>query len=396
MSVNALIVHGGAPTAVINASLYGAIHEIKKYKEIGSFYAAIGGAGAVLREQFVDLKKISEEKLNMLPYTPASAIGTSRDPLEQPEYDRIAEILVKWNIRYVFFNGGNGSMDTCGKVYEACKKIGKEISVVGIPKTIDNDISVTDHAPGFGSAARYIAASVSEISQDVRALPIHVSVVEAMGRNAGWIAAASALADDGNGSGPDFIYLPEKPFDEDQFLTSIENKLQEKKGIVVVASEGLKKKDGSLIVEPIFQVGRAVYYGDVGTHLANLVIKKLGYKARSEKPGLCGRASIAFQSDVDREEAIIAGAEAVKAAMQGATGVMVGFKRIPGEIYKAEPMLIPIHEVMMTERCMPDEYINIEYNGVTKEFVEWCRPLIGQPLREFVTFKNMPFEPFTE
>lgn len=396
MSVNALIVHGGAPTAVINASLYGAIHEIKKYKEIGSFYAAIGGAGAVLREQFVDLKKISEEKLNMLPYTPASAIGTSRDPLEQPEYDRIAEILVKWNIRYVFFNGGNGSMDTCGKVYEACKKIGKEISVVGIPKTIDNDISVTDHAPGFGSAARYIAASVSEISQDVRALPIHVSVVEAMGRNAGWIAAASALADDGNGSGPDFIYLPENPFDEDQFLTSIENKLQEKKGIVVVASEGLKKKDGSPIVEPIFQVGRAVYYGDVGTHLANLVIKKLGYKARSEKPGLCGRASIAFQSDVDREEAIVAGAEAVKAAMQGATGVMVGFKRIPGEIYKAEPILIPIHEVMMTERCMSDEYINTEHNGVTKEFVEWCRPLIGRPLREFVTFKNMPFEPFTE
>lgn len=396
MSVNALIVHGGAPTAVINASLYGAIHEIKKYKEIGSFYAAIGGAGAVLREQFVDLKKISEEKLSMLPYTPASAIGTSRDPLEQPEYDRIAEILVKWNIRYVFFNGGNGSMDTCGKVYEACRRIGKEISVVGIPKTIDNDISVTDHAPGFGSAAKYIAASVREISQDVRALPIHVSVVEAMGRNAGWIAAASALADDGNGSGPDFIYLPEKPFDEDQFLTSIENKLQEKKGIVVVASEGLKKKDGSPIVDPIFKVGRAVYYGDVGTHLANLVIKKLGYKARSEKPGLCGRASIAFQSDVDREEAIIAGAEAVKAAMQGATGVMVGFKRIPGEIYKAEPMLIPIHEVMMTERCMPDEYINTENNGVTKEFVEWCRPLIGQPLREFVTFKNMPFEPFTE
>lgn len=360
MSVNALIVHGGAPTAVINASLYGAIHEIKKYKEIGSFYAAIGGAGAVLREQFVDLKKISEEKLSMLPYTPASAIGTSRDPLEQPEYDRIAEILVKWNIRYVFFNGGNGSMDTCGKVYEACRRIGKEISVVGIPKTIDNDISVTDHAPGFGSAAKYIAASVREISQDVRALPIHVSVVEAMGRNAGWIAAASALADDGNGSGPDFIYLPEKPFDEDQFLTSIENKLQEKKGIVVVASEGLKKKDGSPIVDPIFKVGRAVYYGDVGTHLANLVIKKLGYKARSEKPGLCGRASIAFQSEVDREEAIVAGAEAVKAAMQGATGVMVGFKRIPGEIYKAEPILIPIHEVMMTERCMPDESILIQ------------------------------------
>ena len=124
MSVNALIVHGGAPTAVINASLYGAIHEIKKYKEIGSFYAAIGGAGAVLREQFVDLKKISEEKLSMLPYTPASAIGTSRDPLEQPEYDRIAEILVKWNIRYVFFNGGNGSMDTCGKVYEAVRRSG--------------------------------------------------------------------------------------------------------------------------------------------------------------------------------------------------------------------------------------------------------------------------------
>ena len=141
-------------------------------------------------------------------------------------------------------------------------------------------------------------------------------------------------------------------------------------------------------MEPIFQVGRATYYGDVSAHLANLVIKKLGIKARSEKPGICGRASIAFQSSVDREEAILAGAEAVKAAVEGKTGVMIGFERLPGAEYAVRPIHIPIQQVMLTERTMPDEFINRRGNGVTDAFVEWCRPLIGEPLRTFVTFKN--------
>ena len=374
---NMLIVHGGAPTAVINASLYGAVKEAKKYGCIDKIYAAIGGSGAVIRQQFLDMKTVDEQRLELLPFTPASAIGTSRD-----------RVIEKNDIKYVFFNGGNGSMDACGKVYSACRELGVDVQVVGIPKTIDNDIAVTDHAPGFGSAARYIAATVSEVSQDVRALPIHVSVVEAMGRNAGWIAAASALARSGNGDGPDLIYLPERPFIEEEFLADVKALVEKKGGVVVVASEGLTGPDGKPIVEPIFQVGRATYYGDVSAHLANLVIKKLGVKARSEKPGICGRASIAFQSSVDREEAILAGAEAVKAAVEGETGVMIGFERLPGAEYAVRPIRIPIQQVMLTERTMPDEFINRRGNDVTDAFVEWCRPLIGEPLRTFVTFKN--------
>lgn len=388
MTANALIVHGGAPTAVINASLYGVVREAKKHSEFGKVYAALGGTGAVMREEFLDMKTVPEEQLELLPHTPASAIGTSRDHLEPEDYAAIAEVIAKNGIRYVFFNGGNGSMDACGKTYEACRKLGVDVQVLGIPKTIDNDISVTDHAPGYGSAARYIAATVSEVSQDVRALPIHVCVIETMGRNAGWITAASALARDGCGGGPDLIYLPERPFDEEVFLKDAERLHREKGGVVVVASEGLKKADGTPIVEPIFQVGRAVYYGDVSAHLANLVIKRLGIKARSEKPGLCGRASIAFQSTVDRDEAILAGEEAVKAAVAGKTGVMVGFERLPGSDYQTRVIHIPIEQVMLEERVVPDAFINKAGNGVTDAFVEWCRPLIGEPLRPFVSFQK--------
>lgn len=388
MPANALIVHGGAPTAVINASLYGAIQEAKLHTQIRHFYAAIGGSGGILREQFADLFAVSEEQLKLLPFTPASAIGTSRDPLGPQEYARIAQILKKHDIRYVFFTGGNGSMDACGKVYHACREAGMEIFVMGIPKTIDNDIPVTDHAPGFGSNARYIAATVSEVSQDIQSLPIHVSVLETMGRNAGWLTAASALARSGSGDGPDLIYLPERPFDTDRFLEDVERVRKTKSGILVVASEGLKNAAGDPVVDPIFQVGRAVYYGDVGAHLANLVIKNLGIKARSEKPGICGRASMAFQSDVDREEAIAAGREAVRAALAGHTGKMVGFRRLEGDVYAVETILIPVEQVMLTERTVPDHFIAPSGCDVTQEFIDWCRPLIGGPLRPFVSLRD--------
>lgn len=384
---NVLIVHGGAPTAVINASLYGAVTEAKCHPEVDKIYGAIGGSGGVLREEFIDLKHVEEDKLKLLLHTPASAIGTSRDHLEPEDYKAMAQILKRYNIKYVLFNGGNGSMDACGKLYKACDDCGVQVNVVGIPKTIDNDISVTDHAPGFGSAARYIAATVSEVSQDVKSLPIHVCIIEAMGRNAGWLTAACALARTKAGDGPDLIYLPEHPFDEEQFLEDVKALYEKKGGVVVVASEGLKNKQGEPIVAPVFKVGRSVYYGDVSAHLANLVIQRLGIKARSEKPGICGRASSAFQSEIDRDEAIIAGAEAAKAAFEGKTGVMVGFERLPGKEYKCKTKLIPIEEVMLHERILPDKYINKRGNDVTDEFVEWCRPLIGSPLKEFISFK---------
>ncbi len=387
MPSNALVVHGGAPTAVINASLFGAVNQARESGRIGRFYAALGGTGGLIAGRFTDLLAADPASIALLPDTPASAIGTSRTPLTEENYAGIAEVLKKHDIRYVFFTGGNGTMDACGRTYEACRAIGFEAQVVGIPKTIDNDIAVTDHAPGFGSAARYIAATVSEVSQDIRALPIHVSVLEAMGRNAGWITAASALARSGDGDGPDLIYLPERPFDEDRFLSDIENLRKTKDGILVVVSEGLKKADGTPIVPPIFQVGRAVYYGDVSAHLANLVIRKLGIKARSEKPGICGRASIAFQSRTDREEAILAGKEAVRAALAGETGVMIGFERLPGPEYGIRLIHIPVEQVMLGERLMPDSFISSSGNDVTAAFTDWCRPLIGGPLRKFVSFQ---------
>lgn len=386
MGENILIVHGGGPTAVINASLYGAVKEAKTYTGIDHIYAAKNGTGGLLREELIELGQVPEEQLELLLQTPGSAIGTSRDRLEQEEYDKMAEILVKNRIKYVLFNGGNGTMDTCGKLYRTCEEKGLEIKVMGIPKTMDNDIAMTDHSPGYGSAAFYLAQSVKEVCADVKGLPIHVVVVEASGRNAGWITAASALAADHGGVGPDLIYLPERPFSEERFIEDVKRLLEKKSGIVVVASEGLKDEKGDPVVEPVFQIGRSTYFGDVSAHLANLVIKRLGYKARGEKPGLLGRASIRLQSPVDVEEAKLAGTLACRAAMEGNSGKMVAFKRVSTVPYRIEPELVDIEQVMMYERTMPEEYINEEGNGVTEAFKEWCRPLLGRELPEMISF----------
>ena len=334
MSQNVLVVHGGGPTAVINASLYGVIEEAKRNSEVGKVYGAIGGTGAIFSETFIDLTSFDDEKLKLLLHTPASAIGSSRYPLYEKDYEKMVDIFKKHDIKYVLLNGGNGTMDACGHIYEVCKD--QDIKVVGIPKTIDNDIAMTDHSPGYGSAARFIAASTQE----------------------------------------------------DEFLEDVSRLQKKQGGVVVLVSEGLHDANGESIVPPIFKSERAVYYGDVSSHLANLVVKKLGVKARSEKPGLCGRASVALQSPVDREEARQAGTVALRSAVEGNSGVMVGFERVPGTVYQMKTKLVPIKEVMLYERKMPDNFINERGNDVTQEFVDWCRPLIGDPLPEFLNFKD--------
>ena len=218
MNGNVLVVHGGGPTAVINSSLYGVIEEAKALG-LDKVYAAMGGSQAILKEDFFDLLQVPEDRLKLLLETPSTAIGSSRYALEQEDYDAMPAIFQKYNIKYVLLNGGNGTMDTCGKIYAACKSSG--VTVVGIPKTIDNDIAITDHTPGYGSAARYIAATTAEVGVDVKSLPIHVCVIEAMGRNAGWITAASALARKKPGDAPHLIYLPERPFNEEEFLEDV-------------------------------------------------------------------------------------------------------------------------------------------------------------------------------
>ncbi|MCG8500509.1 MAG: diphosphate--fructose-6-phosphate 1-phosphotransferase [Firmicutes bacterium] len=384
MKANVLIAHGGGPSPVINASLYGAIQEAKKHEDIGSIYGAIGGVDGILNESLIDFKEQPQEKIALLPQTPATAIGTSRTHLTDQDYEKIVEVCVKKNIKYVLFNGGNGSMDTCGKIYK--KAAQQDIRVIGIPKTIDNDIAITDHSPGFGSAARYLAVSVAEAAQDVKAMPIHVSIIESMGRNTGWIAASSALARKNGGDAPHLIYVPERAFNEKEFLEDVKRLYDRLGGVIVVASEGLKNEKGDPIVDPILTKGRDVYFGDVSSHLAMLVIKELGIKARSEKPGILGRSSATLQSATDREEAIRAGAFAAKAAIEGSTGYMVGFERASAPSYACETILIPIEQVMMTEAVLPDNFINERGNDVTQAFIDYCKPLIGGPLPEYAEF----------
>ncbi len=382
-----LIIHGGAPTAVMNASLYGVIEEARADGRVERVLGAVGGSEAVLLERFMDLTAFPERETRRLLHTPASSIGTSRFALEAEHYTEMAKVLDRHDIRFVLMNGGNGTMDACGRLSLACAGMG--ISVVGVPKTIDNDIAVTDHAPGYASAARFVAAAVREAACDVEALPIHVSVTETMGRNAGWLTAASALARREPGDGPHLIYLPERTFCMDHFLEDVERLYRQRGGVVVVCSEGLRGEDGRFVGAPVFTSGRSLYPSYAGIHLADAVTRELGIKARYEKPGLCERSSIPWQSGVDREEAELVGREAVRAALEGIGGIMIGIERVSSSPYKIRLTRIPVEQVMLRERTLPDSWINERGNDVTREFVDWCRPLAGGDLGDHLQFTKL-------
>lgn len=384
MSTNRLVViHGGAPTAVLNASLFGVIDEARRQHPGLQVLGARFGTGGLLREDLVDLSALDAALLPRLKTTPGSLIGTSRTPLEQEDYQQLADVLRRLGAEYVLLNGGNGTMDACGRL----SRIDPALKVIGIPKTVDNDIAVTDHAPGFGSAARYLAMTVRDIAEDVRSLPIHISIVEAMGRNAGWLAASAALASEG-GVGADLIYPPEEAFDEEAFLEEV-LRLHRRQGCAtIVASEGLKDAAGRPIVPPLMTVGRAVYYGDVSAHLASLIIRRLGIKARSEKPGIAGRATSCCQSESDREEAEACGREALRLALSGASGRMVTIHRAPGDVYRPIYGSTPVDEVMLREAALPSYYMSQEGDRVAKCYRDWCRPLAG-PLPDLFFDRRM-------
>ena len=381
-----LIMHGGGPTAVINASLYGAVTEALSCPSVGRVLGARGGVGGITDGDLIDFANVPADRLKMLLSSPSSAIGSSRKPLEATDYAEIAEALRAQGIRWLLCTGGNGTQDTCGKIWRACVEAGVAIDVVGVPKTMDNDIAVTDHAPGFASAARFMAASVGAICADVHGLPAHISIVETLGRNAGWVAASSLLADECGICGPDLIYLPERDFDERAFLDDVQRLVDEKHSGVIVVSEGLHRANGEPVAAPLLKTERSTYFGDVSSHLARLVISELGCRARSEKPGLLGRCSIAWQSSVDRDEAIACGREAVRAALDGYSGTMVSIERVSSEPYEICLVRIPIERVMLEERVLPSEYVNERGNGVTEAYRSWLRPLLGDPLPRYVSF----------
>lgn len=379
MENNLLVIHGGGPTVVLNSSLYGVVRESQQNSDqITRVYGARNGVQGLLNNDLIDLSAKSTQKIDALLTSPGTAIGSSRYPLEQKDYEQMVDQLIAKNIRYVLMTGGNGTMATCGQLSQVAKERHADIFVMGIPKTMDNDIAVIDHSPGYLSAAKYLIQTTREITADVHSLPIHVCIIEAMGRNAGWITASSALAANNDQLKPDLIYVPERAFDEETFLRDVKAIYDKKGYAVVVVSEGLKNKDGASIVPEIFRTGRSVYYGEVGNHLANLVIKRLGIKARNEKPGLAGRSSIYLQSSVDREEAIQVGRRAVKAVLQHETGKMVGIFRSQAAAgdYQADYRLVNIADVMMVERTLPNNFINAAGNYVTQDFEEWLTPLL--------------------
>ena len=386
MGKNILVAHGGGPTAVINCSLQGVVEAARSAGFDGSIYAARFGAEGILAGDLIDLTDVPAATIARLSHTPASAIGSCRRKLTDGDYPTVLETLKKFNIDCFFYNGGNDSMDTCHKVNELAKKEGLDVRVIGIPKTMDNDLDLTDHCPGFGSAARYAALSSAELALDASALPIHVVVLELMGRNAGWVTAASALAGRLTGC-PVLTYLPEVPVDEDRMLADVERTYARGKGLLVTVSEGLCGLDGKPLADTgiVDGFGHTVP-GGTAQHITDRIIQKLGLKSRAEKPGLLGRASIPYQSSTDRAEAYAVGQYAVEAALKGESGYMVAINAVRTPAYRADLSLVPLAKVANVEKKFPLEWI-ADGNQIADAFFDYAMPLMGESFPEYALLR---------
>ena len=386
MGKNILVAHGGGPTAVINGSLQGVVEAARSAGFDGSIYAARFGAEGILAGDLIDLTDVPAATIARLSHTPASAIGSCRRKLTDADYPTVLETLKRFDIGCFFYNGGNDSMDTCHKVNELARREGLDVQVIGIPKTMDNDLDLTDHCPGFGSAARYAALSSAELALDASALPIHVVVLELMGRNAGWVTAASALAGRLTGC-PVLTYLPEVPVDEDRMLADVERTYAQGKGLLVTVSEGLCGLDGKPLADTgiVDGFGHTVP-GGTAQHITDQIIQKLGLKSRAEKPGLLGRASIPYQSSTDRAEAYAVGQYAVEAALKGESGYMVAINAVRTPAYRADLSLVPLAKVANVEKKFPLEWI-ADGNQIADAFFDYAMPLMGESFPEYALLR---------
>lgn len=379
----------GGPTAVINASAYGVIRAALDAEEITKVYGAANGIKGVLDDRLYVMDEEDPNELELLLHTPSSELGSCRYKIADPEtddtdYKRILEIFKKYNVRYFFYNGGNDSMDTCNKISRYMESVGYECRVMGVPKTIDNDLFGTDHCPGFGSAAKYIATSCMELNKDARVYDTGmITLVEIMGRHAGWLAGSAALATE-FGSGPDLVYLPEYDFDMEKFLTDIENIYNKTGKVFVAVSEGIHYADGSFVSEAKKATADGFGHAQLGglaTMLANVVRERTKAKVRGVELNILQRCGAHLASTTDINEACAAGKEAVMQAVNGVSGKMVGFKReYENGNYKCVMTLIPLEDVANYEKKVPLEWINDEHNGVKQEFIDYVLPLIqGEP-----------------
>ncbi len=384
-----IIGQSGGPTAVINASAYGVIDTALKSGVITQVLGAEHGIKGVLEDRLFDMGLEDPEELHLMKYTPASALGSCRYKIADPEvddtdYKRILEVFKKHNVRYFFYNGGNDSMDTCNKIHHYMQSVGYECRVMGVPKTIDNDLVGTDHCPGYASAAKYIATSFMEVYQDSRVYDKGTIVVmEIMGRHAGWLAGAAALASE-YGSGPDLIYLPETSFSMPKFIADVKRVYAETGNCLVAVSEGIHYENGDFVSEAKVAAADGFGHAQLGglaAILAQVLKEEMGTKVRGIELNLLQRCGAHLASETDIEESFMAGKAAVENAINGISGRMIGLERgVKDGKYACKTKLVPLIEVANAEKKVPRSWINEEGNGVKHEFIEYALPLIqGEP-----------------
>ena len=388
---NAIIGQSGGPTAAINATLAGVIRAALDSECIETVYGMRNGIEGFLKEDLVVLNEIfdSEEKLQLLEQTPAAALGSCRlklkcdgDICKNDTFIKIFDIFERYNIKYVFYIGGNDSMDTAAKLSQYAAQMGVDVRVIGVPKTIDNDLILTDHTPGFGSAAKYVATTAREVVRDCAVYKMKaVTIIEIMGREAGWLCAASALGRKIDGAAPDLVYTSECRFDMEKCYKDIEKIFESKPNIVIAISEGLKTADGKYISELSSAVGTDAFghkqLAGAGKALEYAIKEKFGCKVRSIELNLPQRCASHLLSLTDIEESVRVGKAAVKLATEdGQSGVMPAFVRTDSNDYHCEIIGVPAAEVANAIKYLPEKFINADGNNVTDECLEYLAPLI--------------------
>ncbi len=383
---NCIVAQSGGPTAAINATLAGVIKGALLSSEIDKVYGSVNGVNGILNDKILYLNPIfeKEENLNLLIQTPSSYLGSCRFKLplyteDETLYIQIFDAFEKYNIGFFFYIGGNDSMDTVDKLNDYAKFKNSDVKIMGVPKTVDNDLPVTDHTPGFGSAAKYIAATVKEVSADASVYDLKsVLIVEMMGRNAGWLTAASALARTKELPAPHLIYLPENNFDQDAFLEDVKQKVAEYGNIIVCVSEGIHFKDGTYVCESVSSGLTDVFnhkqLSGTSKYLENLVREKLGYKARGVELNVCQRCASHLPSKTDLSESVQIGMKAVEFAVLGKSGEMMVFTRIADKPYQVGIHSVCIKEVANLEKCIPLDWIT--ENDVKQPVLDYIAPLI--------------------
>ncbi len=382
LSGNCLIGQTGGPTAVVNASVAGVVAEALNHECIEEVYGALNGVHGLLGEDLVDLAAESQQAIRGLRYTPGAALGSCRSKLKKPaDFERVLAVFKAHNIRYYFHIGDGESQETAAKLGEIAAAQGYELRVIGIPKTVENDLSATDHCPGYGSAIKFIGTAVKELALDADAIGQGdlVTLIEVMGRNTGWLAAGASLAKrrDHPNDPPHLVYLPEVPFSNEKFLDDVRRVLKREKHCVVVVGEGIVDKDGNYVsVETSASDAGHAQLGGVGEVLRDLIESQLGAKARVARLGVGQRAAAHLASKADADEAFLAGQAAVKAAINGETGKLVTLVRGDGDQYTCETGLTALSEVVGNLKKLPKEWVNEDGVSLNFQFFRYATPLI--------------------